>query len=179
MHRNPSWAGLSDTVPGDGAGNGDVVHGVEPVSGLAPREIPPEASLDGMLGMSLGELSGEVARARIPVTDRIRQRFGLVHGGAYSALAELIASEATNAAVHGQGRLAVGMENSTHFLRPVRDGTLRAEARARHRGRSPWVWDVDFHDEHGRLCATSRVTLVVRPAPADPPVPISAADLSE
>jgi 1,4-dihydroxy-2-naphthoyl-CoA hydrolase len=143
------------------------------VSRLVPREIPLEDALDGVLGMRLEELSGDVARARIPVTNRIRQRFGLVHGGAYSALAEFIASEATNAAVYGQGRLAVGMENATHFLRPVTDGMLRAEARPRHRGRSTWVWDVDFHDERGGLCATSRVTLAVRPAPADLPAPLS------
>ena len=34
-----------------------------------------------------------------------------------------------------------------------------------HRGRTTWVWDVSFTDDEGRLCATSRVTLAVRPAP--------------
>jgi len=63
----------------------------------------------------------------------------------------------------------MGQSNSTSFLRPVTAGVVHAQARRRHRGRTTWVWDVDFTDDDGRLCATSRVTMAVRPAPARPP----------
>ena len=50
-----------------------------------------------------------------------------------------------------------------------RDGaTSRAwgpEGTPIHRGRTSWVWDVSFTDDDDRLCAASRVTLAVRPAP--------------
>jgi uncharacterized protein (TIGR00369 family) len=59
----------------------------------------------------------------------------------------------------------MGLSNDTSFLRPVSEGTIMAEARARHRGRTTWVWEVDFTDSEGRLCALSRVTIAVRPAP--------------
>jgi 1,4-dihydroxy-2-naphthoyl-CoA hydrolase len=137
-----------------------------------PRLVPLEDTLDGAFGIELEELSGDAIRARIPVTDRIRQRFGLVHGGAYCAIAEFLASEATVAGVWEDGNIALGTQNATSFLRAVGDGTLLAEGRPLHRGRSVWVWDVEFRDDDGRLSATSRVTLAVRPAPAGAPGPL-------
>jgi 1,4-dihydroxy-2-naphthoyl-CoA hydrolase len=95
----------------------------------------------------------------------VRQPFGLVHGGAYAALAETMVSLATHAAVSENGDFAVGQSNHTSFLRPVSGGSILAEGRPRHRGRTTWIWDVDFTDDAGSLCAISRVTLAVRPVP--------------
>ena len=91
--------------------------------------------------------------------------WGLVHGGVYAALAEMLASEATVKAVHADGSIAVGLSNHTSFLRPVTGGTVHAEARRLHRGRSTWLWEVYLKDDAGRLCAVSRVTLAIRPRP--------------
>jgi uncharacterized protein (TIGR00369 family) len=49
-------------------------------------------------------------------------------------------------------------------MRPVTGGHVDAEGTARHSGRTTWVWDVEFTDDGGRVCALSRVTLAVRPA---------------
>ena len=124
-----------------------------------------EATLDAALGFEYLEVGEELARGRFPVEDRVKQPFGLVHGGAYAALAESLASAATFRAVHSGGNIAVGLSNNTSFMRPVTAGTVHAEARRRHRGRTTWIWDVDFSDDDGRLCATTRVTIAVRPAP--------------
>jgi uncharacterized protein (TIGR00369 family) len=72
---------------------------------------------------------------------------------------------ATYSVVKDDGMVAMGMSNHSTFLRPVAEGRIEAAARRRHRGRTTWIWDVDFSDEQGRLCATSRVTIAVRPAP--------------
>ena len=112
-------------------------------------------------------LTDELARGRVRVTDRIRQMWGLVHGGVYAALAEVLASEATVSAVHGTGMAAVGLSNRTSFLRPVAEGTVHAEAWRLHRGRYTWLWEVFLRDDEDRLCAASRVTLAVRPRPQD------------
>jgi 1,4-dihydroxy-2-naphthoyl-CoA hydrolase len=80
-------------------------------------------------------------------------------------MAETLASAATYRAVMDDGMAAMGQSNFTSFLRPVSEGYVNAEARPRHRGRTSWVWDVDFTDEEGRLCATTRVTMAVRPVP--------------
>ena len=111
------------------------------------------------------ELTPELARARAKVGNQHKQPFGLVHGGVFAAMAESIASQATYTVVSEEGNMAVGLSNFTSFMRPILEGTLHAEARRRHRGSTTWVWEVEMTDDEGRLCALSRVTMAVRPAP--------------
>ena len=132
---------------------------------LPPPTVAFERTLDGTLGFEVGEVGPELARGRFAAVDRVKQAYGLVHGGAFSALAELLASHATLAAVAPEGRIALGQSNHTSFLRPVTEGSVHAEARRRHGGRTTWLWEVDFTDDAGRLCAVSRVTMAVRPRP--------------
>jgi uncharacterized protein (TIGR00369 family) len=127
--------------------------------------FPAEGTLDDVLGFELLEADGERCTARCAVERRVQQPFGLVHGGAYAALAETMVSWATVIAVAPEGNIAVGQSNSTTFLRPVTSGHVNAAGTPRHRGRTTWVWDVEFTDDDGKLCAMSRVTLAVRPAP--------------
>jgi uncharacterized protein (TIGR00369 family) len=56
----------------------------------------------------------------------------------------------------------MGLGNATSFLRPITEGTVHAVAYCRHRGRTTWVWDVEFTDDAGRLCALTRMTVAVR-----------------
>jgi 1,4-dihydroxy-2-naphthoyl-CoA hydrolase len=126
---------------------------------------PAAGTLDDVLGFELLESSDEHCRARFAVERRVQQPMGLVHGGAYAAMAEAIVSLTTHAAVSGNGSMAVGQSNHTTFLRPVTSGTVHAEGRPIHRGRTSWVWNVDFTDDEGRLCATTRVILAVRTLP--------------
>ena len=117
-----------------------------------------------VLGFEVLEAGEERARGRFAVTDRVRQPMGIVHGGAYAATAESLCSFATYMAVSKEGMVALGQSNHTSFLRPVSEGTVHADARRRHRGRTSWVWEVEFTDEEGRLCALTRVTTAVRSA---------------
>ena len=82
------------------------------------------ATLDGALGFELIEAGEELARGRFAVTDRVRQPMGVVHGGAYAAMAETLASATTYMHVAGDGNIAVGQSNHTSFLRPVAGGTV-------------------------------------------------------
>ena len=135
---------------------------------LTDRQVegyPAPGTLDEVLGFELLEATGERCRGRFAVERAVQQPFGLVHGGAYAALAETMASWATVTAVAPRGNIAVGQSNATTFLRPVTSGHVDAEGTPRHRGRTTWVWDVEFTDDGGRTCAISRVTLAVRPAP--------------
>ena len=132
---------------------------------LAPTE-PGRRTMDAAIGFEhLGAQDGR-ARGRFDVTDNVRQPYGIVHGGAYAAAAESLASAATFLAVREEGMVAMGQSNHTSFLRPVSEGTIHAEATAKHRGRTSWVWEVEFRDDQGRLCALSRVTTAVRPGPS-------------
>ncbi|MDX6397514.1 MAG: 1,4-dihydroxy-2-naphthoyl-CoA hydrolase [Gaiellaceae bacterium] len=121
-------------------------------------------TLDEALGFQLTDLEPDVAHAHVEIDDRHRQPLGVVHGGVYAALAESLASHATAVAVLPDGHQALGLSNLTSFFRPVSSGLIRAEATRLHRGRTTWVWDVRFTDATGALCATSRITVAVRPA---------------
>jgi 1,4-dihydroxy-2-naphthoyl-CoA hydrolase len=119
---------------------------------------------DGLYGLVLDRVdldAGEV-EAHVDVTDAHKQPAGLVHGGVFASMAESITSMGTWFAVQGEGKTAQGLSNQTSFLRPILGGTIHARARARHRGRTTWVWEVEIADDEGRLCALVRMTIAVR-----------------
>ena len=117
---------------------------------------------DALYGLKLTELDDRVVRGEVPVREQLKQPYGLVHGGVYASLAESLTSIATALAVASDGRQAMGQSNHTSFLRPITAGTIHATARARHRGRTTWLWDVEITDDEGRLCALTRMTVAVR-----------------
>jgi uncharacterized protein (TIGR00369 family) len=119
-------------------------------------------SFIGLIGIVLGEVGEERARCSVEVRRELLQPGGVVHGGVYASIAETIASWATASVVAAEGSTALGLSNSTSFLRPISAGSIHALATRRHRGRTTWVWDVDMSDDEGRLCASSRVTVAVR-----------------
>ena len=120
--------------------------------------------LGELLGLEYQALGPEEVQARLPVSDQLAQPAGLVHGGAISAMAESMCSQATWDAVKADGKAAVGQSAHTTFLRPIKDGHVNAVARRRHAGRTTWVWDVEVTDDEGRLCALARLTIAVRPS---------------
>ena len=117
---------------------------------------------DARYGLEILSLGEEEATARVAVRPEVMQPAGLVHGGAYAAIAEGLTSLATAQALGGEGKTAQGLSSQTSFLRPILDGTIHATARRRHRGRTTWVWEVDIVDADGRLCALVRMTVAVR-----------------
>lgn len=130
-----------------------------------PTQLDPRVTFDASVGLQLGDVTTEEVRAQIPVHDGVKQAMGLVHGGVYASAAEAMASLGTALGVYEAGNMAVGLSNSTSFLRPITAGTIHAVARRRHRGRTTWIWDVEVTDDDGHLCAMSRVTIAVRPLP--------------
>jgi 1,4-dihydroxy-2-naphthoyl-CoA hydrolase len=121
---------------------------------------------DGLYGLEILELGDELVRAEVLVRDELKQPAGLVHGGVYASIAESLASFGTGVAMFPQGMAVMGLSNQSNFLRPITDGVIHAIARRRHRGRTTWIWDVEIHDDSGRLCVLTRMTIAVRERPA-------------
>jgi len=124
----------------------------------------PESGFDALYGLVLDAVdldAGEI-RAHVDVTDDVKQPAGLVHGGVFASIAESVTSIGTWWAVQADGKSAQGLSNQTSFLRPILGGTIHAVARARHRGRTTWVWEVEITDDEGRLCSLVRMTIAVR-----------------
>lgn len=115
------------------------------------------------LGIQMIELTTERVVATMPVDERTRQPFGILHGGASVALAETVVSLGAWMNIDRATSAAVGLEINANHLRSKRDGTVRAVATPIHRGRTTQVWGVEISDEAGRLVCTSRCTIAVVP----------------
>lgn len=115
-------------------------------------------NLGETLGIQFEETSPQRVVATMPVDERTRQPWGILHGGASVALAETVASVGAHLNA-GQGRTAVGMEINANHIRPKREGLVRAEATPVHIGKTSSVWEVRITDEAGKLVCISRCTL--------------------
>lgn len=129
-----------------------------------PFAASQPGGFDALYGLELTDRGDGTMSARVRVREEIKQPAGLVHGGVYAAIAESLASWGTGIAVAGESMMVMGLSNQTSFLRPITEGTIHAQATARHRGRTTWVWEVEIHDDAQHLCVLSRVTIAVRPA---------------
>jgi 1,4-dihydroxy-2-naphthoyl-CoA hydrolase len=118
---------------------------------------------DALIGTEWIDDDPEHARARIPIREELRQPVGLMHGGVMSSLVESVCSRATALALLGGGMAAMGQSISVSFMRPVTEGHAEVRARARHRGRTTWVWEAEVVDAEERLCALAQMTIAVRP----------------
>jgi uncharacterized protein (TIGR00369 family) len=99
--------------------------------------------------------------AEIEIGDRHLQPYGIVHGGVYSGMIETLCSTGAALHVYSEGKSAVGLENTTSFLRAVRSGTIRCTARPVFTGRRSHVWEAAVTDDRDRLVATGRVRLMI------------------
>ena len=132
------------------------------------RFLPLESTLDGMIGTEILEVGDDFIRGRLPVEDRVRQAYGIVHGGAIAAIAESLVSMGTARGVADQGKIAMGQEINISFMRPITEGHVNADCRLRRKGRTAWNWEIEISDDDGRLCALLRTTIAVRDAPERP-----------
>ena len=124
---------------------------------IASRGLP------AAIGIEIVELPPERVVATMPVDERTRQPFGLLHGGASLALAETVASLGAAANVDLERFVAVGQEINGNHLRGKTDGVVRATAVPIHRGRTSQVWAIEIVDEQGRLVCVSRCTMAIVP----------------
>ena len=104
--------------------------------------------------MELEALEQDRAVFRLDIRPESRNPFGMVHGGALYTLAD----NAAGVAAHTDGRSYVTQSGSLHFLRNQSAGTVRAEGRVRHRGRSTCLTEVELTGEGGVLLAAGEFT---------------------
>ena len=125
--------------------------------------VPFDVCFDAQYGLDVLRPGEDgVVSARVRVRDELCNHLGELHGGVFASAAEALASRGTALAVMPEGRLAMGLSNDTTVVAAPSEGTVTIEARVRARADDAWVWTVDAHDEAGRLCAHSRVTVAIR-----------------
>jgi uncharacterized protein (TIGR00369 family) len=116
------------------------------------------------LGIEMVELTASRVVATMPVNERTRQPYGLLHGGASVALAETVASLGAAMNVDRQRFSVVALEINANHARATTDGFVRATATPIHIGRSTQVWSIVIVDDDARLVCMSRCTLAIVPA---------------
>ncbi|WP_053360438.1 hotdog fold thioesterase [Bacillus sp. FJAT-27251] len=120
-----------------------------------------EKTLLESLGIEIIELQKGRVVATMPVDDRTRQPFGLLHGGASVALAETVASVGAYELVDKEKEAVVGLEINANHIRAKRDGIVTATGTALHQGRTTMVWEIKIEDEESKLVCVSRCTIAV------------------
>ena len=119
------------------------------------------ASLPKHLGIEFTEIGADFLRGRMPVDERTRQPFGILHGGASVALAETLGSTAAGLVVDPDKYRVVGQEINANHVRAVSDGFVVGTARPFHIGRRSHVWEIRIADEQDRPVCISRITMFV------------------
>lgn len=120
-----------------------------------------EHTMADFLGIEFTEINPDNLVAKMPVSSKVKQPIGIVHGGANVVLAETVASTAANMVVDIDHFYCVGLEINTNHIRSVREGVVWAISKPFHLGRSTQVWHIELFDEQRRTTAISRMTASV------------------
>jgi len=136
------------------------------VSAVVNGDAEVKAShFDELIGTEWISNDPDDARVRLRFRDDLRQPFGLLHGGVMLTLIDSVCSAATFGAVSDQGMAAMGQSIEASFIRPVTEGGVEVRAKARHRGRTTWLWQAEVLNDEGKPCAIAKVTIAVRRRP--------------
>lgn len=101
--------------------------------------------------------------ATMPVTPKVHQPVGLLHGGASLALAESVGSTASHFLIDTSKYEVRGIELSGNHLKSVKEGMVTATARILHKGRTTHLWEIRVVDEAGNLVSLCKLTNIVLP----------------
>lgn len=113
------------------------------------------------LGMEWTELGDDYLKIRMPVDQRTKQPYGLLHGGASCALAETMGSVASQLVLDPNKFICVGLEINANHIRSARSGYVHGIARPLHLGGTTHVWDIKIYDDQEKLICISRLTLAI------------------
>lgn len=99
--------------------------------------------------------------AKMPVTSKVHQPYGIMHGGATAAIAETVGSCASAFFLNDPTKIINGIELSINHIKSIREGTVFATAKAIHKGRTTHLWEIRVEDEEGNLISICKLTNIV------------------
>jgi 1,4-dihydroxy-2-naphthoyl-CoA hydrolase len=115
------------------------------------------------LGMQFTDIGDNFLKISMPVDERTKQPYGLLHGGASVALAETVGSVASALVIDHEKHLCVGLEINANHVRSARQGIVTGTCTPIHLGASTHVWEIKIHDEKDKLICVSRLTVAILP----------------
>lgn len=120
-----------------------------------------EGTLGEHISITFTEIGDDYIKASMPVDNRTKQPFGLLHGGASVALAETIGSVASWCAVNRELFIGVGIEINANHVKAVTSGIVTGVCKPIHVSGKNHVWDIRIYNEQNELCCVSRFTCTV------------------
>lgn len=115
------------------------------------------------LGMEFIEVGHDYLTATMPVDNRTKQPFGLLHGGANVALAETLGSVASLLVVNSELFIGVGVEINANHIKAVLSGTVKGVCKPLNISGKNHVWDIKIYNEANELTCVSRFTCTIVP----------------
>lgn len=104
------------------------------------------------------DLTEDTIVARMPVTSRVHQPDGVLHGGASVALAESVGSAGAFIFL-GEKDIAIrGIEIAANHVKSVKDGFVYAKASILHKGRTTQLWQIRITNELDELVSLVKLT---------------------
>jgi uncharacterized protein (TIGR00369 family) len=113
------------------------------------------------LDIEFVDLGVDFLTAKMPVSPKVHQPYGQLHGGATAALAESVGSAASNFFIDNESQFINGIQLSINHIKSKREGVVFATAKNIHKGRSTHLWEVVVTDEGGQLIAIAKMTNIV------------------
>ncbi len=117
-----------------------------------------EGSLGEHLNIVFTEVGNDFLKASMPVDNRTKQPFGLLHGGASVALAETLGSVATLCVVDQKLFMGVGIEINANHIKAVMSGVVTGICTAISVSGKNHIWDIRIYNDQNELCCVSRFT---------------------
>lgn len=115
------------------------------------------------LGIEIVDYGEDTLTARMPVTSRVHQPDGVLHGGATAALAESVGSFASHIFMDTDETFVRGIEITANHLKSVRDGHVYAKATFLHKGRTTQILDIKVTDDNDDLISICRLSTISLP----------------
>ncbi len=115
------------------------------------------------LGIEYIDVGENYLQAKMPVTPKVHQPDGVLHGGATAALAESVGSVAAHIFMNAQDVMIRGTQITANHIRSLADGEVFATATAIHMGRTTQLWDVKVNDSDGKLISSCRLSTIALP----------------
>ncbi len=101
--------------------------------------------------------------AKMPVTTKVYQPDGVLHGGATVALAESVGSAASYIFLNAQEFFVRGIEISANHVKGIRDGDVFAKATIVHKGRTTQLWEIKVTDGDNNIISICKLTTIALP----------------
>lgn len=115
------------------------------------------------LGMEFIDVGENFLVAKMPVTSKVYQPDGVLHGGATVALAESVGSAASYIFLDAKKYFVRGLEISANHVKSVREGEVFAKAILVHKGRTTQIWDIKVTDKENNLVSICKLTTIALP----------------